>query len=710
MPKQSQPLEYNTFVAGLISEASVLNFPENASVDEANFVLDRDGTRKRRLGLAFEPGYTEHQIPTVQSTDRFDVFHWTNVGEDPNKKYNIVQVGSNLYIFDATAEQASATLITTIPTGLANDRVINWASVGGRAIGAAGEHDVFVLSEDTLGIHLTSESLKIRDLFGVEDPFTNADGQTVDGLEDEWVEHRPDSATEPHLYNLRNQTWAHPAGDADPIQTFLSTVTKVPSNSDNRNVGMKTNQDGNYVLDVTLVRDTATGTARAPHGYFIIDALRRGTSRYDAYKHMMENNPELSLNVTAGTFKQDSTPGGATSVAEYAGHAFFAGFSGEITEPDKHSPKMASYVLFSKLVKSDSDVFKCYQAGDPTSEDNFDIVATDGGFVRLAGAYGIHKMVSIGKGLCVFAESGVWMISGGSDYGFDATNYMVTKVTDRGAINGDSVVVVDGSVIYWGKDGIYQVAANNVGEYVATNIIAQTIQTYYNNLPNKKVARGVYDPYSRKASWLLGDKEVILDFDLGAWYVYNISQEADDPVVLGATTYEPYKTPHGHFSVKYAVIGESLGTPFLTFAHYHNEEFMDWGTKDAPAYLVTGSVTGGDSQRTKQVPYLTMHFNRTETELDDMLMWENPSSCIAQVQWEWTDSAASGRWGREFQAYRHRRGFFPAVDNTASGYAVTTSKSKLRGKGRAFALKLRTEPGKDCQILGWALMVNANQV
>ena len=46
--------EYLTFVKGLITEASALSFPENASIDEDNFVLNRDGSRQRRLGFDYE--------------------------------------------------------------------------------------------------------------------------------------------------------------------------------------------------------------------------------------------------------------------------------------------------------------------------------------------------------------------------------------------------------------------------------------------------------------------------------------------------------------------------------------------------------------------------------------------------------------------------------------------------------------------------------
>jgi len=51
-----QEKSYFTFVGGLNTDASPVNFPENFSSDEENFVLNLDGSRQRRLGLSLEEG------------------------------------------------------------------------------------------------------------------------------------------------------------------------------------------------------------------------------------------------------------------------------------------------------------------------------------------------------------------------------------------------------------------------------------------------------------------------------------------------------------------------------------------------------------------------------------------------------------------------------------------------------------------------------
>lgn len=59
---------FNTFTKGLITEASELNFPEDSSLYEKNFVLYRDGGRDRRKGmeLVYPLGLTLTSLPYPQ--------------------------------------------------------------------------------------------------------------------------------------------------------------------------------------------------------------------------------------------------------------------------------------------------------------------------------------------------------------------------------------------------------------------------------------------------------------------------------------------------------------------------------------------------------------------------------------------------------------------------------------------------------------------
>ena len=145
-------------------------------------------------------------------------------------------------------------------------------------------------------------------------------------------------------------------------------------------------------------------------------------------------------------------------------------------------------------------------------------------------------------------------------------------------------------------------------------------------------------------------------------------------------------------------------------AGYTNTSFLDWGEVDAAAYMVTGYMSGGDFQRYKQVPYLTVHSRRTETGFDTEYNLLNQSSCKIQSMWEWTNSTNSNRWGREFEAYRLSRLWMPSnsSDEYDDGFSVVTTKNKLRGKGRVLSMKFSTSPGKNLHLYGWSMILGVN--
>lgn len=198
--------------------------------------------------------------------------------------------------------------------------------------------------------------------------------------------------------------------------------------------------------------------SRAAAGHYIIDLLDRGQSREAEYFRGCDTVDGLYINANPGatpeyiTFRTptmsgnlpvDRSEGGVKSVVEFAGRVFYAGFSSDIFDGDSQSPNLASYVFYSQQVQHDSQITHCYQEGDPTSIEAPDLLDTDGGFIRLSGAYNIQEMINIGPGLMVFAENGVWLIAGSDGGNFSATNQTVYKVTEHGTLAAGSIVVVD---------------------------------------------------------------------------------------------------------------------------------------------------------------------------------------------------------------------------------------------------------------------------
>lgn len=726
--------EVNNFIKGLITEASPLTFPDGASLDEVNFVLNRDGTRNRRLGMEEEDvDATTSNYSSTDQTALINTYNWEYAGNNADVSLLVVQDDTDLLFYDLTQDTIGDNLLVTLSDVIDTGVIASFANVDGYLVVADGSGDLIYVKYDSGTITYDTYRLKIRDLFGVDDDY-------YDDLTE-----RPDTLTEYHTYNLRNQTFAVPRkkGNAetigDTIDYFYTTAGVYPSNSDTVNSALYSDvNDSDDRVGRRFFADALEanplGTMLAPQGYFILDALNRGQSRLDGYNELLSNYSSLGNSISA--LPADQTPGGASIVAEYAGRMFYAGFSGATVDGDDRSPKLPSYILFSQLIQGETELSKCHQAADPTNPDDADLVDTDGGFLRISEAKNIRKMVSLGTKLVILAENGIWTISGGSDYGFTASNYLVTKITDKGVLSPQSIATVGQTLYYWAEDAIYSVGPNDLGDFVASNITRTTIQTFYNDIEylDKKYCSGNYDSYEQRIHWVYADdKELVLDITLSAFYKNEIQGDGTKNVravfktpsyravsetetvtangvtvtANGETVTIPVVTTNSRYSeLKYAVFSTGDTENTISFASYSNSGFLDWGSYDAEAYLITGYVAGSDFQRKKYLPYLTLHFLKTETGLDENYDLVNPGGCLVRVVWEWSDSTNSNRWGKQFEAYRFRRHYFPSTtDSFENGFETVVTKNKIRGYGKVLSIHFNTEEGKDCNILGWSLVL-----
>lgn len=759
MARTKTTAEFNTFVKGLVTEASPLNSVPSSSLDEQNFILNRNGSRQRRRGMDFENGFskiTTNVVAPASGEAAFSSFDWTNAGGDADKMISVIQVGNEIRFFDLDTTPISSSLIhTKTYSTVSVDTVFSYAVVDGLLVVATGLKEFSVFEFDgTSTVTETTDILYIRDLFGVDDGLRSLSN----------IENRPTSLTDTHLYNLRNQTWALPRVDGnnetvqDPITSFYAQGSSYPSNSDS--VTPYLHADPNDGDNRTIERffseelfKNPPGSTASAIGYFIIDAMERGASRITEEAALRARH---SLNFSVTTLPEDKTPGGPSVVTEFAGRVWFGGFSASLENGDDKSPRMSSYLLFSRFVQDSSDINKCYQGGDPTTAVNPDLIDTDGGFIRIDGAYGIKKLVNVGQHLLVIATNGVWRVFGGNDSGFNSTNYVVSKITSNGCRGTGSIVELENTVAYWGDDGIYSVAPNEFGDWAATNITQSTIQSLFDeiNIEDKALVQGLYDKFERKIRWVYKNRlsqtdeteELVFDLNLKAFYKNVIKQlsVASIPRVVSLFKQQPYQLTTGTDNIVaasdnviagtdnvvedindrvtvtrqlgYVIITDLSPTIKFTFGVYRNNNFKDYFSSnsvgvDAAAFLVTAYVSGDDYQRDKQVPYLSCHFKRTEDGFEDVgggdIQATNQSSCKVQARWNWADSATSGRWGEEFQAYRYRRHYIPAdaSDPFDYGFEVISSKSKLRGKGKVLSLKFSTEPDKDLHLYGWSMLI-----
>ena len=557
--------------------------------------------------------------------------------------------------------------------------------------------------------------------------------------------------SEEHRYNLRNQGWnknIEVVGGGDAIDKTGSVLGVYPSNSDVYSLGKNSNpSNANYEkYDPNILKKNSQSRYQVARGSFIIDAFSRGQSRENVADDAKINN--LPVDKENGRF---------TSVAAYAQRLFYSGIKSDITEPDSRSPNYNNYIFFTRVVRSPEDFEKCYQEADPTDPGINDLVASDGGTIQIPEVSRIVKIVAAQSSLLVFCQNGVWEVYGDTG-GFYANNFQVSKISTNGVLDQNSIVQVGGNFLYWSNSGIYSLTTDSAsGRFAPENISLKTIQKFYLDIPflGKKHARGFYDEKENRVRFLYNDsaeysetnyvnkynKELVYDLTLQAFSVFTIGELTSDNapyvtdyieipnfisseeatnVLVGTDTVETSTDVvivnvdiEADRDSQYAYL--TLQGTNWTISKYKDTTFKDWKTEDATgvdftSYLITGYEYFGDLLKRKQVPYVQFYFERTEDGYSisgNELTLNNPSSALVQAQWNWSDSVNSGKWGREFQAYKLLRHYIPenASDSFDYGDKIIITKNKLRGSGKTLSLYIRSEEGKDMKLQGWVMPV-----
>ncbi|AUR96950.1 hypothetical protein NVP1235O_17 [Vibrio phage 1.235.O._10N.261.52.B2] len=568
------------------------------------------------------------------------------------------------------------------------------------------------------------------------------------GLEEFSAKHHP------HIYNLWNQGWGEKRMEAanttnliNPIDDFHVLAEKLPAAGDTVSSALYANSsnDSNRTADRFHPDDLIAnplGSSQAPAGRYVIDALDRGIGRRDAFLKDLKEKGSSRLSDYDMSF--ENTYKGATTVSSYAGRVWFAGFTQD--SPGSTIP-LSNKILYGQV--SSDNTLNCYQSADPTAPEDYELVDTDGGYISIEGIDEVKELVATDTSLLVFASNGVWVIAGVDGNSFTPTSSLVTKITSKGAVNSQSIVQVDSDVFYWAEDGLYRLVSEGFATFKLEAITKSTINEIILDLRKEDFVgmSGAYDARTERLVWIIDGgedddsrRELVFNLSFGSFTVNTYYKEdidgatkeilaiidtpqfinstgvdnvvaGEDNVVAGddnVVVSTPIKTGNPSRIAYIGVETDASGMSSVFFANPVRQDFKDWGTVDAEAYLLTGYVSGGDTSREKQIPNLTLHFNRTETTAtEEGVLGE--SSCLVQSQWEWTNDAYAGKWSNAFQGYRLPRPQIRGIDQpVAEGVKVVTTKNKLRGRGKTVSLKFSTEEGKDCQLLGWSMIAAAN--
>lgn len=719
---------YRNFTKGLITEASLLTYPENSCIALDNCILYRKGNISRRLGIDFEPGWRQSPYAYYQADINdygISEYKWEAAANDINKNFLVSQIGLTIRFHDLNYQDLGAHIKSfeidmtpffapNVTADEARACTLQYTSGKGYLfiVGEKFEPIIVEYLKDTDAIQVNRIYVQVRDFVGVNDGLAN--------------DEEPATLSAEHNYNLLNQGWYDAANDGSgstiqyfdlyggvgsqnapaqtPITSFHTANSRYPGNNKQWWVAKDATTGA---FDPALLNKFSFGSGRAPRGHFILNAF---------YKDRTAASGILGIPIEKTNLRPHT-------VAFFSGRVWFA---------------CGSSVYYSQILDAKGKAGFCYQEADPTSEDFSDLVASDGGELLIPEMGEARRLLPAAGGILVFANNGVWFI-GGTAGGFSALDYSTTRVTPIGTDSPMSVVDAKDGIYWFDRVGIramnVKTGAGGTSFDLAT-ISEQTIQSYYNDIPKENLpyVKSIYDPASNTIQWLFNDEAssphslydsiLNLDLTLQAFYPWSIGEQGPriggvfQTSVLNPVN-NPYNSSIRDTFIKYIVFAPKDISYYVTFGYPKDYTFVDWKSSngvgyDYLSYLESGYELLDDAMRKKEMNYVFCYFRKTEENYvadGPTYRTDNPSSCLFQTKWDWSDTNTSNKWTSKVQAYRHQR--VPGVDVTDlkfdTGFPVVVSKNKVRGHGRAIQFRFESAgPGKDFDLLGWAVPYSGN--
>lgn len=695
------------FVNGLVTEATGMNFPENACTSASNVIFKETGEVTRRLGYDYESAYQLNSMTIFNSA--VVEYEWKAAGGSGDTTFVAQQVGGTISFYSAvpTNSLSAGKHATTI--SLSTFQVAGSPSPNTEPCAfASGKGYLFVTNKycepfyisynpDTNVFTATAITIQCRDFEGVDDGYD--------------LQEHPTTLTEAHEYNLLNQGWdfsAEPAGGGASVQVidqFFSVNAYYPANSEQWWLFKNTSdQFRPQSVDTIYIGNTA-----APKGHYVLDWFN--TDRSGASTRI-DSVTERS----AGYFRP-------TACAFFAGRVWYAGVE---------ASAYTGEVYYTQIIERDDQLGYCYQANDPSSEHLSDLLDTDGGIARVLDMGNVYKMFATQKALLIFASNGIWSISGSDVASFKATDYTIKKISSNPVSSGLSFVDALGTPIFWTEDGIWTVAYES-GDFTVVSLSDKKIKQYFKDIPkdSKKWAKGAFNTVDKLIQWVFSstaptsvdtqytyDSVLTLNTNTGAfypWTIYSATKKVKGIVACSGPTYGAFDTvidgssntvidASGNTvivftgaessSIKFFVAKNISGTTYnTTFAVAANTAYLDW-VADSESYDYTSSFISGyrvhaEGNREYQANYVT--FICTD---------DTGSSAFVQGVWDFANNTLSKKWSTAQQIY----------NSTPTYRDYRIRKVKIRGWGKALQFRIYSATGVPFNIVGWSAFETANSV
>ena len=248
----------------------------------------------------------------------------------------------------------------------------------------------------------------------------------------------------------------------------------------------------------------------------------------------------------------------------------------------------------------------------------------------------VRELRATRNAILVFAENGVWEISGGRG-GFTAQTYLVRQITDAGCNAPCSVQKMDTMVVYTGPKGVTALAPNQyTGQLEDQSLTAQVIQPTWNAIPAAKQQRvqSAYDDAKQRLYILYRedatvarylDKALVFDLKHQGWYKLGFNNNSmsnidDASGILTTFAISEADSSATDQKIKFVVAvdddgGSNHKVDICDMNQSDYEDFQDHNSHlEGPTpYLVTGWDSSVGSNRRRQAPIITVYNKRTST-------------------------------------------------------------------------------------------------
>jgi hypothetical protein len=283
------------------------------------------------------------------------------------------------------------------------------------------------------------------------------------------------------------------------------------------------------------------------------------------------------------------------------------------------------------------------------------------------------------------------------------------------------------AVFWWSDVGVMGVEQDknsytSIASFSKTNVSEQTIQAFYNAISDtaRSNVKGIFDPKSNCIYWLYNesagtnsyDKILILDLTLSSFYPWKFSQSSG-PAIKGiyvGNRNNTYTIPTDIEPSQVEYI--SVNGTEIRICQSRSGTFTDWYSVDNIGVTYSSFMEAGyelfeDAMRKKNITYLFAYLTRTDTNVINGQP-DYPSDCTLQVKWDWASGQNSNKWTTPVQLYRPGRLLFNTAD---TGFSMVVTKNRVRGNGKAIQFRFGTsEPGKNFDLVGWAIAVSGNPI